>query len=66
MIATSISHGDLKIDFDSAEWVQITRQSNGTAVQLSISEWNFLLQCAYLRGWPTVPPRFQGSAAYEE
>lgn len=56
MLATSIRHGDLAIDFDSEGWVQITRQSNGSAVQLSVSEWIFLLQCAALRGWPMAPP----------
>jgi hypothetical protein len=56
MHSTSIRHADLVIDFDSEGWVQITRQSNAQTVQLSKSEWVFLLKCSELRGWPTVPP----------
>ncbi len=56
MIATSIRHSDLVIDFDSAGWIQITRQSTMASVQVSASEWIFILKCADLRGWPVAPP----------
>lgn len=56
MLSTSVRHGDLVIDFDSAGWVQVTRQSNGMSIQLSQSEWAFVLKVADLRGWPVVPP----------
>jgi len=51
----SVRQGDLVIDFDAAGWVQVTRQSNGMAVQLSKSEFNFLLACCQLRNWPLIP-----------
>lgn len=56
MISTTIRHGDLVVDFDAAGWVQITRQSNAQCIQISTSEWVFLLKCAELRGWPMSPP----------
>lgn len=56
MLSTSIRHGDLVIDFDSAGWVQITRQSTAQSIQVSTTEWVFLLKCADLRGWPMAPP----------
>jgi hypothetical protein len=56
MLSTSIRHGDLVIDFDSEGWVQISRQSNAMSIQLSKSEWTFLLKCVDLRGWPTCAP----------
>lgn len=57
-LSTSIRHGDLVIDFDSAGWVQLTRQSNAMAIQLSKSEFAFLQACAQLANWPVVPPAF--------
>jgi hypothetical protein len=56
VLSTSIRHGDLVIDFDSGGWVQLTRQSNGQSIQLSVSEWVLLLKCAEFRGWPCAPP----------
>ena len=56
MLSTSIRHGDLVIDFDSAGWVQITRQSTAQTIQMSVSEWGFLLKCVDIRGWPCAPP----------
>jgi hypothetical protein len=44
------------VDFDANGTVQITRQSNATAVQLSKSEWIFLLKVADIQGWPVAPP----------
>lgn len=64
MLSTSVRHADLVIDFDSAGWVQITRQSNCQVVQLSESEWVFLLKCAELRGWPVAPPPGTCPATY--
>jgi hypothetical protein len=55
MLASSHRHGDLVVDFDSAGWVQITRQSNGQSIQLSESEWIYLMKLAELRGWPVAP-----------
>lgn len=60
MLNTSIRHGDLVVDFDSAGWVQIARQSNAACVQLSQTEWIFILKCAELRGWPMAPPQNMG------
>jgi hypothetical protein len=56
MHATSIRHADLVVDFDASGWVQVTRQSTGHSIQLSQSEWIFLLKVADLRGWPVAPP----------
>jgi len=58
MLATTIRHGDLAVDFDAQGWVQLARQSNGSTIQLSQSEWIFLLKCADLRGWPIAPPGY--------
>ncbi len=57
MIGTSIRHGDLVIDFDGAGWVQITRQSNAACIQLSETEFIFLVKCSEIRGWPMAPPQ---------
>jgi hypothetical protein len=56
MLATSIRHGDLVIDYDPDGSVRITRQSNAMAIQLSRSEWTFVLRTADLAGWPIAPP----------
>jgi hypothetical protein len=63
MLATSIKHGDLCVDFDPAGWVQVTRQSNAGCIQLSQTEWVFLMKCAELRGWPMAPPAINGVVA---
>lgn len=56
MIASSHKHGDLVVDFDASGWVQIARQTNGQALQLSQTEWVYILRLAELRGWPMAPP----------
>lgn len=57
MIGTTIKHGDLVFEFDSAEWVRITRQSNMETVQLSASEFALFQRCVEIRGWPVYPPQ---------
>jgi len=56
MIATMISHGDLKIDMRENGDVFIVRQSDGSAVVLSLTEWNYLTAVADLHGWPVTRP----------
>jgi hypothetical protein len=56
MLATSIRHGDLVLDYESDGSVRMTRQSNAMAIQLSISEWGFVQATAQLAGWPVVAP----------
>ena len=56
MLATTIRHGDLVIEYGEDGNVRIVRQSNATHVELSQSEWVFLLKTAELAGWPIAPP----------
>jgi len=53
---TCIRHGDLVLEFRGRECVCVARQSDGSAVCLTLSEWAFLLACADLREWPIVSP----------
>lgn len=57
MLATNIRHGDLCIDMRSDGSVQIVRQSDMTAVLLSLTEWNYLQVVMGLHGWPVVAPQ---------
>ena len=56
MIATMITHGDLKIEMRASGEVFIVRQSDASAILLSLSEWNYLQAVADLHGWPIVAP----------
>jgi hypothetical protein len=56
MLPTFIRHGDLVLEFEGDGSLRITRQSNAQAVQLSSSEWIYLLKVAALHDWPIAPP----------
>lgn len=52
----TISYGPLRIDWDKNGTLTIARTDLAGSVQLSLSEWEFLLKCAIIRGWPVAPP----------
>jgi hypothetical protein len=56
MLATSIRHGDLVIDFHADGSVQVVRQSNASGIVLSLSEWQYLCKVMELHEWPMAPP----------
>lgn len=56
MTPTFVKRGDFVIETLDDGVVRITRQSTAQAVELTISEWGFLLQVADLIGLPTSPP----------
>lgn len=56
MLATNIRHGDLVIDMEPNGDVQIVRQSDMTAIRLSLTEWTYLMAVADIHGWPVAPP----------
>jgi hypothetical protein len=56
MLTTTIHHGDLVIDWQSDESLRIIRQSNGQAIELSCSEWAYIMRAAELHDWPVAPP----------
>jgi hypothetical protein len=56
VLPTFIRHGDLVLEFEGDGSLRITRQSNAQAVQVSSSEWIYLLKVAELHDWPIAPP----------
>lgn len=56
MLTTSIRHGDLVIDIESDRSVRIVRQSNAQSIELSYSEWIYVLKVAEIHDWPVAPP----------
>jgi hypothetical protein len=56
MIPCTVSYGPLRIDWDRNGTLTLARTDIGGNVQLSLSEWEFLLRCAALRGWPISHP----------
>ena len=53
---TIFQTGDIRVEFESANSAKIIRQDNGQVVELSLSEWNFLIAVAPIAKWPTVSP----------
>lgn len=49
-------YGDLVIEWDANGNLTLTRQSDGTRIYVSVSEWNALLVLCQLKGWPVAPP----------
>ena len=56
MLATSIRHGDLVIDYHADGSVQIVRQSNMQGIVISLTEWGWVCKVMELHDWPIAPP----------
>lgn len=52
----TIAYGPLRIDWDNHGTLTVARTDTAQSVQLSLSEWEFLLRCAAIRGWPISSP----------
>jgi len=53
---TTIKHGYLSIEFCEDGSLQIVKETNGSVLQLSRTEFEFLMSVVQLRGWPIAPP----------
>jgi hypothetical protein len=56
MLTTTIRHGDLVIDVEPERAIRITRQSTAQAVEVSPTEWRYILRVAELHDFPMAPP----------
>lgn len=52
----TINYGPLYIQFERNATVLITRNDASQAIQLSLSEFMWMLKAAELHGWPIAPP----------
>ena len=53
---TFLRRGDLTLDWQPNGCVRLVRESTMQWVELSVTEWTFLVRSAELVGWPTVSP----------
>jgi len=51
-----VRFGKVVVEWDSADNMSITRETDGTRIYMSSSEWNILLKVAEIHGWPSCPP----------
>lgn len=52
----TVRTGKLCVDWDAHGNVRINRQDTVGSIELSISEWNWLIKALELCGWPVAPP----------
>ena len=55
MLTTNVRHGDLVIDFEVDGSVRIVRQTTAEAIQLSPTEWLYLIRLAEVLDFPMAP-----------
>jgi hypothetical protein len=55
MIPLTITYGHLRVDRNGAGNLTIARTDRKESVQLSRTEWAFVLKCAEIYGMPVVP-----------
>lgn len=53
---TIFQTGEVRIEYYDQANIRITRQDNGQTVEMSRSEWEFLIRSAAIANWPTVTP----------
>jgi hypothetical protein len=55
MIPCTITYGQLRVDRDGSGNLTIARTDRPESVQLSRTEWAFVLKCAEIFGMPVCP-----------
>lgn len=57
MLIGYVRLGHLLVEWTESGDVRVVRQDNGQHIELSSSEWVYLLRVMELRGWPIAPPQ---------
>jgi hypothetical protein len=56
MHAATVTYGHLSVSWDQYGTLTVARTDHPGAIQLSVSEWAFLLKAMELHGWPIIAP----------